>query len=439
MNDKERNNLQEIITQSLEVIKEKMGAGYAPEKVNLAEMERLTGLSRSKLRTLKENGFVVKPHGNSGRKREVTVLTGFTGVIDDLLSKSVTNSEVIYERIVENGYKGGLTQVKEYISKHRDLIPAKRQIVSPQGNRGRRYSSGPGEAYQMDWGFVNVDTDIDHSYRVACFAMICHHCGERYVEFFPNAMQENLFIGMIHAFQHMGVPDHVLTDNMKSVINGRDSEGHPLWNKEYEQFMDTIGFRTRLCKPRHPFTKGSVERLIKFVKGNFIAGRVFTTITELNIQAQRWCNTQNGRYHQCVDCIPHYEHNKSCMERTKEIEGSNEVALYLHPSRKISFDGFINYEGRRFGVPYWYQAKTCRVIRESFTLYIYSMDLSKKLAEHNVTWNRKASFCKDQYASEQPEELPSMPVTVSLQERIPPEENDAFSRFSFEREVIWDE
>ena len=190
MNDKERNNLQEIITQSLEVIKEKMGAGYAPEKVNLAEMERLTGLSRSKLRTLKENGFVVKPHGNSGRKREVTVLTGFTGVIDDLLSKSVTNSEVIYERIVENGYKGGLTQVKEYISKHRDLIPAKRQIVSPQGNRGRRYSTGPGEAYQMDWGFVNVDTDIDHSYRVACFAMICHHCGERYVEFFPNAMQE---------------------------------------------------------------------------------------------------------------------------------------------------------------------------------------------------------------------------------------------------------
>lgn len=93
MNDKERNNLQEIITQSLEVIKEKMGAGYAPEKVNLAEMERLTGLSRSKLRTLKENGFVVKPHGNSGRKREVPVLTGFTGVIDDLLSKSLSPHE----------------------------------------------------------------------------------------------------------------------------------------------------------------------------------------------------------------------------------------------------------------------------------------------------------------------------------------------------------
>ena len=60
--------------------------------------------------------------------------------------------------------------------------------------------------------------------KVACFAMICHHCGERYIEFFPNAKQENLFIGMIHAFKRMRVPGHVLTDNMKSVVLHRDSE-----------------------------------------------------------------------------------------------------------------------------------------------------------------------------------------------------------------------
>ena len=291
----------------------------------------------------------------------------------------------------------------------------------------------------MDWGFVIVETDVDKSYKVACFAMICHHCGERYVEFFPNAKQENLFIGIIHAFQHMGVPEYVLTDNMKSVIDGRDSEGHPLWNKEYEQFMEAIGFKTKLCKPRHPFTKGAVERLIKFVKGNFIAGRVFTTITELNIQALRWCSVQNKRYHQCVDCVPADEHRSSCMERAREIEDSKDVAYYLHPARRISFDGFINYEGRRFGVPYWYTGKTCRVIRDLYTLYIYSMDLSRKLTEHNVTWSRKASYCKDQFATEQPEELPSMPVTVSMHKQEPPEVIDAFSRFCFDKEVTWDE
>ena len=97
-------------------------------------------------------------------------------------------------------------------------MPAKRQLVAPQGNRGRRYSTEPGESYQMDWGFVDVEPENGDVWRAACFAMICHHCGERYVEFFPNAKQENLFIGMIHAFQRMGVPQYVLTDNMKSVV-----------------------------------------------------------------------------------------------------------------------------------------------------------------------------------------------------------------------------
>lgn len=68
---------------------------------------------------------------------------------------------------------------------------------------------------------------------------------------------------------YVGIPDHILTDNMKSVAIGRDNEGHPIWQKDYELFMGNIGFETQLCKPRHPFTKGAVERLVRFVKDNF--------------------------------------------------------------------------------------------------------------------------------------------------------------------------
>ena len=83
------------------------------------------------------------------------------------------------------------------------------------------------------------------------------------------------------------------------------------------------------------------------------------------------------------------------------------LAFYLCPERKISFDGFVHYEGRRFGVPYWYTQKTCRIRRDSFTLYIYASDLSKVLTTHDVTWMRRDSFCRDQYVTEQPEEVPS--------------------------------
>lgn len=45
--------------------------------------------------------------------------------------------------------------MKRYIASHKHLIPAKRQQIAPQGNRGRRYTTGPGETYQMDWGFTD--------------------------------------------------------------------------------------------------------------------------------------------------------------------------------------------------------------------------------------------------------------------------------------------
>lgn len=113
------------------------------------------------------------------------------------------------------------------------------------------------------------------------------------------------------------------------------------------------------------------------------------------------------------------------------------VNLYLWPERKISFDGFINYEGRRFGVPYSYNRKTCRVSRQEYTLLIYTPDLRQKLAEHNVTWSRKDSLCKDQYPDFQPEEFPTTPVTITMHQDAPPTHSHDLDSFNFDREVEW--
>ena len=432
------NDLTEIITQAINEIKIELGEKFNPDKINLAELERRTGISRAKLRRFKKNGFADMPHGLTGRKAERTVLTGFTGVIDSLLTKGITNSSVCFDRLKEAGYQGGLTAVKTYIANHRNLIPAKRHIIAPQGNRGRRYQTTPGESYQMDWGFVEVETGSGTTYKVACFAMICHCCGQRYIEFFPNARQENLFIGMLHAFLYMGIPQYVLTDNMKSVVTRRDSDGRPIWQKDYELFMGNIGFDTKLCKPRHPFTKGAVERLVRFVKDNFLPGRIFNDLTDLNYEAVNWCERQNRSYHRAVDCVPNDKHNAVCMKFASKLENTIELAYYLCPERKISFDGFVHYEGRRFGVPFWYEGKTCRVKRDGYTFYIYDDQMTKTLTTHNVTWSRKDSFCADQYCTEQPEEHPTSPVKIRIQQMEPRQYDDGFRRFNFE-EGLFDE
>ena len=69
------NDLQKIITQAINEIKQEQGENFNLAKINLAELERRTGLSRSRLRHLKENNFIVTPHGRTGQKSTATVLT----------------------------------------------------------------------------------------------------------------------------------------------------------------------------------------------------------------------------------------------------------------------------------------------------------------------------------------------------------------------------
>ena len=297
-----------------------------------------------------------------------------------------------------------------------------------------RFTTEPGEAYQMDWGFVDALDPAGNERRMACFAMVCHHCGTCYVEFFPNARQENLFIGMVRGFVVLGVPRRVLTDNMRSVVVRRGADGRPVWQADYEAFMRCVGFETRLCKPYHPYTKGKVERLVRFVKGNFVAGRTFSDITDLNAQALEWCASQSNRWRRSSGTVPADVHAASCLPATREIEMTAEVAMYLCPERKISFDGFVCYEGRRFGVPYWYDKPTCRVNREGEWIHIYSADMLAEIAVHAVSWGRRDSSCPDQWAAASaPEELPTAPVTASVALSPAPPRAAGLEKFDFER------
>lgn len=425
------NGSAEIIAQALDEMKKSQVPDFDYSKVNLAELERRTGISRARLRRLKENGFVVKSDPRKGRTKKTTRLTGYTELINSLIEKGVTSSNAIYDRIREKGYQGGKTILKDYIRAHRYLLPSKRRIVSPQGNRGRRYQTAPGECYQMDWGFATATNRNGSTYRIACFVMVCHCCGKQYVEFFPNARQENLFIGMIHAFMYMGVPKYVLTDNMKSIVIRRDSRGKPIWQHDYELFMGNLCFETKLCKPYHPFTKGSVERLVRFVKDNFLVGREYKELTDLNYEAIRWCDRMNSDYHKSADCTPDVKHQAACMETAGKLKLTPELNYYLCPERIISFDGFVNYEGRRFGVPYWYTEKTCRICRDGYELKIYDTDMRRLLVTHNVTWQKRDTMCQDQYREEQPEEQPTMPVKTRIQQLDPPEYDAGYARFNF--------
>ena len=102
MNER-HDDLQEIIDAALREMAAEEGDGFDPQACNLAEFCRRTGLTRSRARTVRAHGFRALPHGNSGRRAAPGVLAGHTGLVDDLLRKGVTNSQVIFERLLWSG------------------------------------------------------------------------------------------------------------------------------------------------------------------------------------------------------------------------------------------------------------------------------------------------------------------------------------------------
>ena len=105
------------------------GDSFSLERINLAELERRSGASRSRLRRLKRNGFQDLPRSTKDSKHAVTKLSSYTGLLDSLLRQGVKNSSVVLERLRQAGFEGGATIVKEYVATHKQLIPTKRQLI----------------------------------------------------------------------------------------------------------------------------------------------------------------------------------------------------------------------------------------------------------------------------------------------------------------------
>ena len=170
------------------------------------------------------------------------------------------------------------------------------------------------------------------------------------------------------------------------------------------------------------------------MKDNFLPGRTFLDVTDLNRSALDWCNEQNSVYHRAIDCVPLQIHTTACSKVATALAETQAIRLYLCPLRKISFDGFVNYEGRRFGVPFRYTGTLVRVQREDTHLYVYSADTRSLLVTHSVTWSKKDRYCADQYANpEQPEEFPTVPVRTEIRKLPSPVSSLSFEKFNFDK------
>lgn len=224
--------------------------------------------------------------------------------------------------------------------------------------------------------------------------MILGYSRMRYIEFCQRCDLPSLLCCIVNAFEYFGgVPATLLTDHMRTVVDYSDAK-ETVWQEGFERFASELGFVPKLCRVRRPQTKGKVERLVNYVKNNFIPGREFSSLADLNRQAKRWMEKVNSQVHATTgECPCHLLPE----EKLNPLPLDGRHLAYRWVMRKVSQDGFVSYDGIKYGVNWRYSRQVLNVALLDGKIMI--ADLDGELIQEHPQWEggRKYMYAKGQY------------------------------------------
>lgn len=169
-----------------------------------------------------------------------------------------------------------------------------------------------GKEAQVDWGEKNMMTESGRFKKVYFFVMVMSRSRKKFVYFQDIPFTSRMTAYAHHlAFEYFGgMPERILYDQ-DAVLIVAENLGDYRLTEEMEAFRKSAGYEAVFCRPADPQSKGKVENAVKFVKNNFIKGRMFTTIDALNEQALQWLErTGNGHRHATTRLVPSEEFEK---------------------------------------------------------------------------------------------------------------------------------
>jgi transposase len=218
---------------------------------------------------------------------------------------------VLLREIREQGYPGGISQLKAY------LAPLKHSEPEPLV----RFETGPGEQLQADFTHVRRGRD-----PLLAFVATLGYSRASFVRFTVAEDAITLCACLREALAYFGgVPAHVLLDNASTMVTERDAygEGEHRFHRDLLALSEEFGFRVRLCRPYRAKTKGKVERFNGYLKSSFLVPLAATLkqsglkldVAAANAHIGPWLQkVANARVHGTTGEVPNARLE---LERTK--------------------------------------------------------------------------------------------------------------------------
>jgi transposase len=279
------------------------------------------------------------------RSRPPSLLDGHRdAVLAFLREDPKVRATVIRERLQVQGYRGGITILKDYL-----------QEVRPQFLAARTYqrtSYLPGELGQVDWWELPVLVPAGPEVLRKVFGLVvtlphsaAHAC------FFTHTQTLYDFLpALLGCLERLGgVPEGLVLDNDTSIVvhvPGSRSRLHA----EVAALFGALRTRGIVLPPRRPTSKGQVERTVGYLETSFLPLRHFRDIADLQEQHDAWAAAKAyPRHHRRVGArvIDAYRVEKPHLGPLPDPLPDTD----RHLETRISKDAFVRAAGADYSVP----------------------------------------------------------------------------------------
>lgn len=253
------------------------------EGVPKAVIARQHGVSRQSVYNILKGKNIREP------VRRVSKLDAFKPYLDARLEEFDLPASSLHLELVERGYHGGLTLVKDYV----------RLAKGAQVTRlTERFETLPGCQAQLDWGECGIISDEAGVRRkLYVFTYVLGYSRILFARFTTSTKQPVLLTLLREALETLGCPRELLIDNMRQAVDSHVN-GDVQFNKAFLDFCEHYEVQPIAAPPYWPRVKGKVEAGVKYIKKSFLTGRQFSTLADLNSQLDTWLDkVANIRVH----------------------------------------------------------------------------------------------------------------------------------------------
>ncbi len=338
---------------------------------------RAVGVSRNTVKAIMDAHVAQRQADHSaiapkpGRAPRPRMADAFQDRIAELLATypDIT-AQRVFEILKDEGFGGGYTAIKKHVRRVRPKKKPAPSLTAP--------SWGAGEMAESDWSPYSIKLTSGGSVAVQAFSYVLPYSPRKFIGLYERCDLFALMDGHVQAFARFDGCAHRCTYDSQKAVVLRWEGTQAIYNPRFLAFAAHYDFRPRGVRG-DPNAKPRVERSFWEMERSFFNGRAFRDLEDMRKQLAEW-----------LDRIVDQRRKGKGLERFVTEERDKLRPLPLHPYdtarvvyRVCSIDGFVDWEGNRYAVPYDHVTDILPVRITQRELFVYSADL-ECIARHQL-------------------------------------------------------